>query len=47
MATEEFISTTCDLTGGGTVVFDIPHSEAEDVEEEVTAFELWTTYIPG
>lgn len=36
------VSTTCDLTGGGTVVFDAPYSEADDQpEQRPNAYELF------
>ena len=35
-----YVSITSDLDSGQTVVFDAPHSEAEDETEEVTAYEI-------
>jgi hypothetical protein len=36
----DHISVTSTLDSGVTVTFDIPHSEADDEIEEVTAYEI-------
>ena len=40
MTTDNYVSVTCDLAEGGTVAFDIPHSEADDYDDTHLAYEI-------
>lgn len=41
--TDQIIGVKSTLDGGAVVVFDIPHTEADDETEEVTAYEILST----
>jgi hypothetical protein len=41
----EFIPLTCNLNEGGTVIFDVPYTEADDVEETFTLYDLFSSLV--
>lgn len=41
------VGTTCDLTGGATVIFDIPYTEAADYDVTYLEYELFAKAVGG
>ncbi len=41
----DFIPLTCNLNEGGTVIFDVPYTEADDHDNTDLLFELFSSVV--